>query len=92
MTQQEKIELIERERDAWQCDADDHKRRGCTAHYEHEQAMADALTEAMGVLHKYTKLKTACEALVWDSSPFEADKVLCDVGDIRRLIVSGVDA
>jgi hypothetical protein len=50
MTQAEKIELIERERDGWQNDADDHKRRGCVAHYEHEQAMADVLTEAMTAL------------------------------------------
>lgn len=50
MTQEEKIEIIERERDAWQCDADDHKKRGCIAHYEHEQAMANALTEAINAL------------------------------------------
>ena len=50
MTREEKIELIERERDGWQDDADDHKRRGCVAHYEHEQAMADVLTEAVAAV------------------------------------------
>lgn len=34
----------------------------------------------------YIKLVSACEVLVRDSYPFEPDKILCNIADIRRIL------
>ena len=45
-----------------------------------------AIVKAIDVLSFNDKLITACKNLIRDSSPFEPDKALCNVLDIRRLL------
>lgn len=46
-----------------------------------------AIRKAIDAMRLNDKLITACKNLIRDSSPFEPDKALCNVLDIRRLLV-----
>lgn len=45
-----------------------------------------AIVKAIDAMRLNDKLITACKNLIRDSLPFEPDKVLCNVLDIRRLL------
>lgn len=49
-----------------------------------------AIRKVIEALSLNDKLITACRNLIRDSSPFEPDKVLCNVLDIRRLLTEEV--